>query len=184
MAFQTKDKQKSFGSAYKTKRYDAFHSQEDKEPTPKTGVAKPSEPKEESRTDEKGQSKKAQPAVNDTSNTKAMNMGNKAPEHEGSMEESRTDMGGESNVPPQDTVNEHGPAHSVTVHHDHANNKHHVFSHHADGHMSHSTHASAPDAHSHAAQLAGNEGGNTEPENDSQAANPNMGDLSSIFGGE
>ena len=45
-------------------------------------------------------------------------------------------------------------------------------------------HASAPDAHSHAAQLAGNEGGNTAAENDSQAANPNMGDLSSIFGGE
>lgn len=29
MAFQTADKQKSFGSAYKTKKYDEFHASED-----------------------------------------------------------------------------------------------------------------------------------------------------------
>lgn len=184
MAFPTKDGSKKFGSAYKTKRYDAFHSQEDKEQAPKAEPKTGSEPNAESRTNPQGESKKAQPSVDEGNNSKAMNLGNNAPQHDEGMEESRSSENGESNVPPQDTVNEHGPAHSVTVHHDHANNKHHVMSHHADGHMSHSMHASAPDAHSHAAQLAGNEGGNTAAENDSQAANPNMGDLSSIFGGE
>ena len=184
MAFPTKDGKKKFGSGFVAKRYDSFHSQEDKEPTTKVSADKGAEPKAESRTDEKGESKRAQAPVNDSSNTKAMNMGNEAPKAGADMEESRTGMSGESNVPPQETVNEHGPAHSVTVHHDHANNKHHVMSHHADGHMSHSMHASASEAHSHGAQLAANEGGNTAAENDSQEANPNMGDLSSIFGGE
>ena len=154
MAFPTKDGSKKFGSAYKTKRYDAFHSQEDKEQAPKAEPKTGSEPNAESRTNPQGESKKAQPSVDEGNNSKAMNLGNKAPQHDEGMEESRSSENGESNVPPQDTVNEHGPAHMVSYHHDHENNQHTVNSMHADGHNHQSVHSSAAEAYEAGGKLS------------------------------
>jgi hypothetical protein len=184
MAFQSKDGKRKFGSGFQAKRYDSFHPQETAEEKLKNTVKSPSEPKEESRVGAEGFSKKAQPSVNSTSHTKGMHLGTAAPEEHEGKEESRTDEGGESNIPPQEVVAEHGKAHTVTVHHDHAANKHHVMSHHADGHMHESEHESAMDAHEHAKQLGSDEGGNSEAENEGDEGNANEGDLSSIFGGE
>ena len=56
---------------------------------------------------------------------------------------------------PKQVAMEHGPATDVTIHHDHKSGKHHVVSHHADGHMHMSDHASAKEAHDAATQLSG-----------------------------
>lgn len=56
---------------------------------------------------------------------------------------------------PHEVVAAHGKAHSVSIHHDHANNTHKVISHHEDGHMHESQHDSADEAHDHGKQLAG-----------------------------
>ena len=189
MAFQTKDKKKSFGSAYVAKRYDSMHPAEDekseqtKEPRIQNTNKKPSEPTAESRTDEMGMSKRSQSPVNSTSMTKGMHQEEGSPDAHEDMKESRTDENGES-TSPEDTVAQHGAAHTVTVHHDHTANKHHVMSHHEDGHMHDSNHESAMEAHETAQKLGGGEGGNTEAKNDTDEGNENLGDLSSIFGGE
>ena len=52
---------------------------------------------------------------------------------------------------------EHGPAHMVTVTHDHEAGTHHVHSEHPDGHVHESDHESAEAAHDHAKKLAGHE---------------------------
>jgi hypothetical protein len=183
MSFSSKDGKRKFGSGFQAKKYDSFHPQETSEEKLKNTVKSPSEPKEESRTEASGFSKKAQPAVNNTSSTKGMNLGNAAPEEHENFEEPRTDEGGESKNP-HDVVAEHGKAHTVTVHHDHTANKHHVMSHHADGHMHESEHESAQEAHDEAKQLGSDEGGNSEPENEGDEGNSNSNDLSSIFGGQ
>jgi hypothetical protein len=55
---------------------------------------------------------------------------------------------------PHEVVAAHGKANSVHIHHDHANGKHKVVSHHEDGHMHESEHGSAGEAHDHGKQLA------------------------------
>jgi hypothetical protein len=189
MAFQTKDKKKTFGSSMVAKRYDQFHPGEDSEKSEQTGQPKvqntpkkPSEPKEEPRTDAMGLSKKSQPSVNSTSLTKGMHQEEGSPEASMDKEESRTDENGESDSP-ESVVAAHGRPHTVTVHSDHTANKHKVMSHHSDGHMHESMHSSAAEAHEHARQLGSSEGGNSEAENDPDSGNQNLGDLSSIFSG-
>jgi hypothetical protein len=58
----------------------------------------------------------------------------------------------------EQVVAEHGPAHTVHVHHDHEANKHKVMSHHKDGHMHESDHATAMEAHEEGKKLAGADG--------------------------
>lgn len=192
MSFSTKDGKKKFGSGFVAKRYDLAHSTPEDEKSEKTGQSpvqntakKPSENREVSRTTPEGMSKKSQPSVNDTSMTKGMHMGDEgADEHnEVSNQESRTDENGESESPEQ-VVAEHGKANSVTVHHDHAAGTHKVVSHHPDGHMHESSHPTPEAAHQHASKLGSMDGGNSEAENDPDSGNANLGDLSSIFGGE
>jgi hypothetical protein len=51
-------------------------------------------------------------------------------------------------------VGEHGPAHSVSIHHRgeaHPDGKYHTVSHHEDGHVHHADHDTLGDAHEHAA---------------------------------
>lgn len=113
MAFPTKDGQKKFGSAFKTKRYDEFHA--------------PSAEHEKSES----------PVF-------------EAAEKEGQDEQQQN----EGHENPQEVVAEHGPAHSVHIHHDHENKKHKVVSHHADGHMHESEHGTPDEAHEHGKQLS------------------------------
>jgi hypothetical protein len=64
-----------------------------------------------------------------------------------------------------DVVKEHGPAHSIVMHHDHENGVHTVTSHHGKhGHMHHSEHKSAAEAHDHARMAAGHDEGEETPE--------------------
>lgn len=58
----------------------------------------------------------------------------------------------ESTVHP--VVTEHGSANTVTIHHDHKNNKHSVVSHHEDGHVHMADHEDAKTAHEEGGQLA------------------------------
>jgi hypothetical protein len=77
------------------------------------------------------------------------------PEHEAA--EKPQFEAGEKEGQAEGVVAEHGPATNVTVHHDHKNNRHHVVSRHADGHMNTSDHASAQEAHDTASTLGGAE---------------------------
>src|ERR1700687_2988609 len=136
---------KKFVSAFVAKRRDAEHEKG----MPTEEPNKPSEPKEEPRTAQSGMAKKpsAYPGheVENTADTKA--------EPEG------VDAGA--------VAAEHGPANSVTIHHDHKGGSHHVVRRHADGHMHKGDFGSAPDAHKAAAQLSGEQ----HTENDSKPAN-------------
>lgn len=67
----------------------------------------------------------------------------------------------------------HGPALSTHVHSDHTANTHHLIGHHKDGHVHHSKHGSAQEAHNAAAELAaasdqpsGSSSGEAAPEAD------------------
>ena len=75
------------------------------------------------------------------------------PEHEAA--EKPQFEAGEKEGQAEGVVAEHGPATNVTVHHDHKNNRHHVVSRHADGHMNTSDHASSQEAHDTASTLGG-----------------------------
>ena len=68
---------------------------------------------------------------------------------------------------PEQVAQEHGPATTVHVSHDHKSNKHHVVSTHPDGHVHTSDHASAGDAHKAAGALSG---GDQAPAGEAQAA--------------
>jgi hypothetical protein len=144
--FQSKDGRK-YGSAYVAKKKDAMMGPKDT--TMPASAKKPSEPKEEPRTDSMGETNKtAYPGVEEvdnTADTKANPEG--------------VDAGA--------VAAEHGPAEHVHIHHNHSAGKHHVVSHHSDGHMHTSDHASAPDAHAAAAQL----GGEANTENNDKSAN-------------
>jgi len=73
------------------------------------------------------------------------------------MEEKKEEKEGTEEHP---VVTEHGPAHTVHIKHDHTAKRHHVTSHHNDGHVHESEHATPDEAHSEAAKLAGiTEGG-------------------------
>jgi uncharacterized protein YwqG len=73
-------------------------------------------------------------------------------------------------------VAEHGKAHKVHIHHDHARGKHHVTTMHEDGHVNESDHASAQEAHGEGAKLAGVEAPSQENE---EQGNPAASAMSS-----
>ena len=80
------------------------------------------------------------------------------PEFEAGEQECMKEKEAEGATPSADSVKaEHGPAMSTHVHSDHTSNEHHVISHHKNGHVHHSKHGSAQEAHDMAAALA--EGG-------------------------
>ena len=61
-------------------------------------------------------------------------------------------------------ADQHGPAHTVTITHDHEAGMHHVHSMHPDGHEEHSDHADAPSAHMAAGEAAGASAGESDSE--------------------
>jgi hypothetical protein len=127
--FKSKDG-KSFGSAYVAKKRDAMHGEGDKTTNaPESPMAS----KEESRTNNEGEALFSKSEANAPDNNVKSN-----PE----------------NVDPHSVVAEHGPASDVHIHSDMKANEHHVMSHHKSGHVHHSKHGSAQDAHKAAAELA------------------------------
>jgi hypothetical protein len=159
---------KKFGSSFVGKRYDDntkgdSSSEPVKESKAPIGMTKPaagSADKEESRTDAMGGTKKtAYPGVEEVDNT-----ADTKAEPEG--------------VDAQSVVAENGPASRVTIHHNHAGGQHTVVSQH--GNFQHtSQHASAQDAHKHAAVL----GGEANEENTGKAPNEDAGD-GDMFGND
>jgi hypothetical protein len=151
---------KKFGSSFVGKKKDSMSPENRTMDTNEPN--KPMEPKEEPRTAESGMAKKtsAYPGheVENTADTKA--------EPEG------VDAGA--------VAAEHGPANSVTIHHDHKGGNHHVVSRHADGHMHKGDFGSAPDAHKAAAQLSGEQ----HTENDSKPANAEQLSGDDLFGND
>jgi hypothetical protein len=141
--FKTADGEKSFGSGFRAKKYDEFHS-------------KPTEHKEESRTNAMGMSKKSQPAAENK-------------EDEGMNHED-----------PKQVVAEHGPATTVHIRHDRVANKHHVTSTHDDGHVAESDHPDVVSAHEHGKQLAGAEGKEEDPDEFGSQADNSSGDMDSF----
>lgn len=70
------------------------------------------------------------------------------------------DAAGEQNAEghdPKQVVAEHGKAHSVHIHHNHAEGKHKVVSHHEDGHMHEKEFENAGAAHDEAKKLSGSD---------------------------
>lgn len=63
---------------------------------------------------------------------------------------------------PSATVQAHGPAHSVTYHHDHDGGMHTVRSAHSDGHTTDSTHGSTAEAYAHGGPLSYEAGGEAQ----------------------
>lgn len=145
--FKSKDG-KPFGSAYAAKRRDTEHEKAKGLETPET----PASSKETPRTTNEGEA-----LFSKSEATAPDNDVKSSPE----------------NVDPKSVVSEHGPASDVHIHSDHKANEHHVISHHKSGHVHHSKHASAPDAHKMAAELAsegdqpsGSPAGDNAPESD------------------
>jgi hypothetical protein len=74
--------------------------------------------------------------------------------------------GGEES--PEAVVAAHGPAHQVTINHDHEMGTHSVHSMHADGHEHQSEHGSVEEAHEHAKNLAMDDANNERPEGEEE----------------
>jgi len=151
MAFETKDKAKKFGSAFRAKKYDQHHPAEESGEKAAPKLAKMSDDTHE---------------ANETPEFEAG-------EQEGAQEDQQQQQSPQEN--PTDVVKMHGKAVHVHTSHDHAANKHHVHSVHPDGHVHDSDHASAQDATQTAKELGGgneqpmeaeNGGGMEEPEPD------------------
>ena len=135
MALQSKDG-KSYGSSFVAKRKDKEHGEAESPKSSAMGTSKPNpmEPKEEPRTDETGEAKfSAKEAT--------------APDNDVLANPEGVDAGA--------VAAEHGPASSVTIHHDHQGGKHVVVSRHPDSHMNMSQHGSHEEAHAAAKQLSG-----------------------------
>ena len=79
---------------------------------------------------------------------------------------------GNENSNPAEVVKQHGKAQHVHVSHDHVNNKHHVHSVHADGHVHDSDHASPQEANDAAKQLGGGDQMASTPEEAPGAPEP------------
>jgi hypothetical protein len=142
MSFKSKDG-KSFGSAYVAKKKDAMHA----------GATEPSTsmgPKDTTR-DTEAPEKAAVPAeesrTNDEGAAKVSAKEATAPDNDVLANPEGVDAGA--------VVAEHGPASSVTTHHDHQSGKHVVISRHPSGHMNMSQHKSHGEAHEAAKQLSG-----------------------------
>ena len=128
MAFETKNKAKKFGSKFAAKRYDEHHPAED------SLLKGAKEAPEQKETPE-----------HEAAETPQFEAG----EQEGAQEQqNQTEM-------PSSVVAKHGKAAHVHVSHDYENNKHHVHSVHADGHVHDSDHASQQEAQDAAKQLGG-----------------------------
>jgi hypothetical protein len=143
MAFSTRDG-KMFGSRFKQRKYDNMHSSEKGDAKVGEGqksVGNPekgSVPQAMSRTNAQGEAKfSAKEATAPDNDVKGMNM------QEGSQEQ------------PSAVVAKHGKAVHTHTSHDYENNKHHVHSIHADGHVSDSDHESEQEAQETAKQLGG-----------------------------
>jgi hypothetical protein len=161
MAFPTKDGKKKFGSGFVAKRYDSMHPGES-EPT--AGPAKAPG----------GLGlKKASPAPLGEDNPFAAKPTPSAAMNPALGAEPDPNAQPDPNAPedPQSTVAQHGAASNVTVHHSHSTGKHVVVSKHPDGHLHHSVHATAQDAHSAAKTL----GGGAEPTQDENE--PQLGEV-------
>jgi hypothetical protein len=77
---------------------------------------------------------------------------------------------------PRETVQAHGPAHSVHVHHNRDMKTHRVMSYHNDGHATDSTHPDEKSAHKHASFLSGvDEGSDHVSDVPSRGAGDQMG---------
>ena len=74
-------------------------------------------------------------------------------EEEQKQGEEQPDEENEGTVHP--VVQEHGPAHTVTIHHDEDAGRHTVVSHHKTGHMHTAVHEDAGKAHEEGKKLAG-----------------------------
>lgn len=130
--YTTKSGQK-FGSAMVGKKKDAMGA-ENKEPVQTESNPDKSAPNEEPRTNAGGEAKfSAKEAT--------------APDNDVLANPEGVDAGS--------VAAEHGPATSVTTHHDHKAGKHVVISQHPDGHMNMSQHKSHAEAHKASAQLSG-----------------------------
>lgn len=136
MAFPTKDGSKKFGSRFAQRKYDQHHG---------AAPAAPAKPA-------------AEPKMN------AMHEAKETPEFEAGEQEGAQE-GPEQNEAPEQVVANHGKALSTNVHSDHANKKHHVVSHHADGHVHNSDHASKQEADATVQKLMGEESQAQTPEN-------------------
>jgi hypothetical protein len=122
---------KKFGSIFAGKKYDEDHT-EDGMHTEGKETEHEEEPKITSERDQfNGDKKQGEEQLTDPDETKEP---------------------GEETHP---VVEAHGPAHKVTVQHDHKAGRHTTTSHHPDGHMNTSTHEAAAEAHEEARKLAG-----------------------------
>lgn len=77
-------------------------------------------------------------------------------------------------------VAEHGTAHEINIRHDHAAGTHSVESHHHDGHVHTSEHASAEEAHD-AARTLGTDEGDAGGEDDGMGGNMSPSSMASGF---
>jgi hypothetical protein len=145
MAFMSKSG-KAFGSRFAQRRHDSEHAEPENQ-TQNTDAPKAAAvPKEEPRTNPKGEAKfSAKEATAPDNNVQANPEG----------------------VDASQVASEHGKAVTVSTHHDHKNNKHKVISHHPDGYVHVSDHQSQQDAHTAAGKLGGTDSQNAgAPEGD------------------
>jgi hypothetical protein len=144
--FPTKDGSKKFGSRFAQRKYDQHHG----------AAEKPAE----------------KPAA--SAGAKLMNDAHESqetPEFE-SGEQEGAQEGQQQQEAPEQVVKQHGKAQHVHVSHDNTNNKHHVHSVHADGHVHDSDHASAQEAQTAAKQLGGGDQTASELPQDEGAPEP------------
>lgn len=142
MAFPTKDGSKKFGSRFAQRKYDEHHGGDNK-PAASAGAK----------------------LMNDAHESK------ESPEFEaGEQEGAQEQQQGQES--PQNVVKMHGKAQHVHVSHDNENNKHHVHSVHADGHVHDSDHASADEARTAAKTLGGGDQASTVPTEEDNAPEP------------
>jgi hypothetical protein len=130
MAFETKNKAKKFGSKFAAKKYDEHH------PAGENLMKSAKEAPEQKETPE-----------HEAAETPQFEAG----EQEGAQEQQQQ----QPQEQPSQVVAKHGKALHVHTSHDNQNNKHHVHSVHADGHVHDSDHASQQEAQETAKQLGG-----------------------------
>lgn len=132
--FQTKDGKKKFGSGFAAKHYDENHSEDGMHKMGEGNKAEDLQVEPEENTQEKRRDETAE---------------GESKQRDESPDE--TDKGNEEHP----VVAEHGHAHKVIIHHDEKAGRHHVTSHHKDGHENHSDHEDMASAHEEGKKLAG-----------------------------
>jgi len=124
---------KKFGSSFAGKRYDQDHSSD--------GMHK------------MGEEETKEPRVQNEHETPEEDKAESRTDEEGEGTNPDADEQGEADTHP--VVAEHGPAHTVTIHHDEDAGRHTVVSHHKTGHMHTAVHEDAGKAHEEGKKLAG-----------------------------